>query len=78
MSVTIEESVEGQCQDLMVSAEASRPSLFLACRLAGLVQKFKQRLQEKVNVRNGDRKINHFGPLYQRGLRKRALSELQR
>lgn len=54
----------------------SRPSLFLTCRLASIVQKVKCRLQEKVSQRK--RIINPFGASYQRGTRLRALSDLEK
>jgi hypothetical protein len=53
-----------------------RPSLFLACRLASIVQQFRHRLQERVQQRK--KNVNPFGPSYHRGLRLRALSDLER
>jgi hypothetical protein len=58
--------------------QASLPSasLFLASRLACVVQKFRHRLQEKVQQKK--KSTNPFGASYRRGLRLRALSDLER
>jgi hypothetical protein len=59
-----------------VSLSCARPSMFLTCRLASIVQKFKTRLQEKVSQRK--RALNPFGASYYRGIRLRALSDLEK
>ena len=59
-------------------APSSSPtsSLYLTCRLASILQKFKTRLQEKVSQR---KKANSpFGASYHRGTRLRALSDLEK
>lgn len=53
-----------------------RASLFLASRLASVVQKFRHRLQQKVQQKK--RSPNPFGVSYHRGIRLRALSDLER
>lgn len=57
-------------------ASFPRASFFVACRLASVVQKFKQRLQEKVQQKK--KSPNPFGVSYHRGIRLRALSDLER
>ena len=53
-----------------------KPSLFLACRLASIVHKVKNQLQEKVAQRK--RNLNPFGASYHRGTRLRAISDLEK
>jgi len=60
----------------MLSTACVRPSLFLACRLASIVQKFKNRLRQKVPRRRGA--LTPFGVSYYRGTRLRAVSDLER
>jgi hypothetical protein len=50
--------------------------MYLTCRLASIVQKFKARLQEKVSQRK--RALKPFGASYYRGIRLRALSDLEK
>jgi hypothetical protein len=59
-----------------VPVSRARPSMFLTCRLASIVQKFKTRLQEKVSQKK--RTLNPFGASYYRGTRLRALSDLEK
>lgn len=54
-----------------------RGSLFLASRLASVVQKFKHRLQEKVQQKK-KKGLNPFGISYHRDIRLRALSDLEK
>ena len=70
--------IQAQAEEIVSTPLARKPSLFLASRLAGLVRKFSDRLQERVNARNSNRKVNPFGAVYQRGFRLRALSDLER
>ena len=74
----IVDAIQGQTEEIVSTPIARKPSLFLASRLAGLVRKFSDRLQERVNARNSNRKVNPFGTVYQRGFRLRALSDLER
>lgn len=48
----------------------------MTCKLASIVQKFKTRLQEKVSQKK--RALNPFGVSYHRGIRLRALSDLEK
>ena len=59
-----------------VPVSRARPSMFLTCRLASIVQKFKTRLQEKVSQKK--RTLSPFGASYYRGTRLRALSDLEK
>jgi hypothetical protein len=59
-----------------MSLSCARPSMYLTCRLASIVQKFKTRLQEKVSQKK--RVLNPFGASYYRGIRLRALSDLEK
>jgi hypothetical protein len=62
--------------DMEAAQVVPRASLFIASRLACTVQKFKDRLKEK--VRQKKRGPNPFGNSYLRGIRLRALSDLER
>ena len=53
-----------------------RPSLFITCRLAQVVQKVKHRLQQRLQTKR--KGANPYGASYQRGLRLRALSDLEK
>jgi hypothetical protein len=62
--------------DMGEPAPFPRASLFIASRLASVVQKFRHRLQEKVQQKK--KSPNPFGVSYHRGIRLRALSDLER
>jgi hypothetical protein len=59
-----------------MSLSRARPSMYLTCKLASIVQKFKTRLQERVSQKK--RVLNPFGASYYRGIRLRALSDLEK
>jgi hypothetical protein len=63
--------------DMGEPAPFPRASLFIASRLACVVQRFRHRLQEKVQQKK-KKSPNPFGVSYHRGTRLRALSDLER
>lgn len=62
--------------DMEEAAPFPRASFFLASRLASVVQKFRHRLQKKVQQKK--KSPNPFGVSYHRGIRLRALSDLEK
>ncbi|ERF73909.1 hypothetical protein EPUS_05921 [Endocarpon pusillum Z07020] len=62
--------------DMEEAAPFPRASFYLASRLASVVQKFRHRLQKKVQQKK--KSPNPFGVSYYRGIRLRALSDLEK
>lgn len=56
----------------------SRPSLYLACRIVSLVQRFSHRLGQRVRVHKRNKNKNPFAGTGRESLRLRATSDIER